>query len=36
LPIIAAAPARPGAGDLLVVGMLLQELLGLIAAFRFP
>ena len=36
LPIIAAAPARRGAGDLLVVRTLLQELFGAVTAFRFP
>src|SRR5580700_10709489 len=36
LPIIASALARPGAGDLLVVRMLLLELLGVVTAFRFP
>jgi hypothetical protein len=36
LPIIASAAARPGAGDLLVVGTLLQQLLGVVTGFRFP
>src|SRR5580658_4916186 len=36
LPIIASAPARPGARDLLVVRMLLQQLFGVVTAFRFP
>ena len=32
----ASALARPGAGDKLVVRMLLQELFGVVTAFRFP
>src|SRR5580698_1967713 len=36
LPIIASALARPGVDDFLVVGMLLQQLLGVVTAFRFP